>query len=92
MTLATTGLRCMSIPGAPPRITSMRTTWSAGIRASTSLNESLLDEGRRPSISTLPAAPESPRTLPPPSKANPGMRSIIALASPGREAAKKPAS
>ncbi len=87
--LAITVLPCMSMPGAPPRITSMRSTWPAGMRLMISSRGSPLEAGRAPSISTLPAAPPKPRTLSPLSKLNPGSRFTMSSAVVGLLAAKQ---
>ena len=88
ITLAITEKPCMSIPAAPPRIRSMRSTWLAGTRTRMALRSSVLDPGRAPSISTLPADPSNPRTELPPLKAKPGRREIMSPALAGPWAAK----
>ena len=67
MTLAMTVRPCMSIPGAEPRISSIRSTSLAEIRLRTESVLSDLEATRCPSISTFEAAPANPRTLSPPS-------------------------
>ena len=89
MTLAMIVRPCMSMPGAPPRITSMRTTWPAGIRLRADARSSCFDVGRSPSISTLPAAPANPRTCAPELNEKPGRRRIMSKAVVGRAALKK---
>ena len=82
-TLATTLRPCMSMPGAPPRITSMRSTWLAGRRCRMDWRSSLLLEGREPSIRALPAS-LNPREPPPVDRLKPGVRLIMSAAVPGR--------
>ncbi len=91
ITLASTVRPCMSMPGAPPRIRSMRSTWEAGMRCRIEPRSSCLAVGRSPSISTLPAAPAKPRTCGPGSKAKPGRRLIMSSAVVGRIAVKNAA-
>ena len=88
-TLAMTVRPCMSIPGAPPRITSMRRTEETGIRLRISSRESFFDTGGSPSMSTFPPEPESPRTAAPLSKAKPGSLWTISRAVEGPTSAKK---
>ena len=64
MTFATTVWPCMSMPGAPPRIRSMRSTLPAGMRVRTDCRESVFEVGRSPLIRTLPAVPAKPRAEP----------------------------
>ncbi len=90
-TLAITVLPCMSMPGALPRITSMRRIDEAGMRCRMSWRGSSLAAGRTPSISTLPAAPPKPRTCPPPSKMKPGNKVTMSMALLGDAAAKNDA-
>nr|WP_295107198.1 hypothetical protein [uncultured Caulobacter sp.] len=86
--MAITVRPCMSMPGAPPRIRSMRSTVEAAIRRSISCNDSFLVVGRSPLIRTLPAAPAKPRTLSPCSRLKPGRRVIMSSAVLGWAAAK----
>ena len=79
----------MSTPGAPPRISSMRSTWSAGMRWSRPDRLSSLEAGREPSNSTLPTAPEKPRTELFWLIEKPGMRVTMSSALAGRASAKK---
>jgi hypothetical protein len=78
--LAVTVRPCMSMPGAPPRIRSMRSTVGAAIRRSMSSSDSFLLVGRSPLISTLPAVPAKPRALSPCSSEKPGKRVIMSSA------------
>jgi len=89
MTLASTVRPCMSMPGAPPRITSIRATWRAGIRLRAEPRSSCLEAGRSPSISTFPAASAKPRTWAPESNEKPGRRRIMSKAVVGRVEVKK---
>jgi hypothetical protein len=87
--LAMTVLPCMSTPGAPPRITSMRATELDGMRFSTSSRRSFLVAGRSPSISTLGAEPPKPRTASPGSIVKPGSSFTMSSAVGGCLSAKK---
>ena len=88
-TLASTVRPCMSIPSAPPRISSIWSTSAALMRESWPETLSLFEAGRRPSIRMLPAAPEYPRTDSPSSAEKPGRRFTMSMAVEGRYCAKK---
>ena len=51
----------MSMPGAPPRISSIRSTWRDRVRDSTDEPVSFLEAGRALLIRMLPTAPSKPR-------------------------------
>ena len=78
----------MSMPGAPPRISSMRSTRSAGVRFMTLEPASFLEAGRSPLIRILPTAPSKPRAPVPSLTMKPGTRWIMSRAVLGRWAAK----
>jgi hypothetical protein len=91
MTLATTGKPCMSMPGAPPRMISIRSTLLTGMRRKISSRLTDRVEATALSIRTLPALPVKPRVPLPPLKLKPGRRPTMSRALAGLESRKKPA-
>lgn len=79
----------MSMPGAPPRISSMRSTWDARVRDRTEEPVSFFDAGRAPLIRMLPTAPSKPRLPSPSLLLKPGTRLTMSRAVFGRWSAKK---
>ena len=79
----------MSMPDAPPRISSIRSTWLARVRPSTLEPVSFLEAGRELLIRILPTAPSKPREPEPSSTEKPGMRLTMSNAVFGCCEAKK---
>ena len=89
ITLASTSCPGPSAAATSPWLTSMRSTSPAGMRRSTDSIDSLLVKGRCPSISTLPALPDSPRHARPAVEREAGNRRTMSSAVTGWASAKK---